>query len=345
MTHARGGEPGVARLSGSKLRRCHSERGSTAIFVAISLVLVLTATAFAVDLGSAWAEKRRLHTATDAAALAAAREYALGGDGCASVAGSYLQQNDGGASLSGCAFHIPATGSGYVTVNATSTVTYTFAGVFGVNNSDAHSSTTAMYGSPKGGIGLRPMGLCTQATPALSAWLNLPVGPSGPSATLRIPYAKSDPQACGSSAPGNWGMLTLDGGSNSTATINDWIQNGYQRLVNLSPPPIAGNTGAFAQTNAGALDTQLNKAFPLPLWDSVSGTGSNAQFHIVGFVTVTLIGYKATGAEAQRYLDLQFVSGTLDGPCCAQGGLNTGTFAVAECAVTPNFDPAKCSPS
>jgi hypothetical protein len=307
------------------------------VVVAVFAALALALAAFALDLGNAWQEKRRLHTATDAGALAAAHEYANGGDGCASFAGTYVTQNEPTATMTSCTSGTGTGGSsGYVTVKAKATVNFAFASTFGVSSQDVHSSTTAVYGSPTGMSGLRPMGLCIDSNPLFTAWLNLPHGPTGPSGTIRMFYTKAQPEACGSTAPGNWGMLNFDGGSNSKAKLRDWETNGYPGFVPLSPPTVPGDPGAFSNGSAGAISTLVNTTFQLPVWDSVSGNGANAQFNIVAFVTVKLIGYQLTGAESSRYMDLQFLNAIVDAPCCGRGP-NTGTQVVAICAV--NNDP------
>jgi Flp pilus assembly protein TadG len=321
-----------------------NERGATAVIVAVCMVFMVGGAAFAVDLGNAWQRQRQLHTATDAAALAAAQDYALGANGCTSTAGSYVAQNDSQAALTGCSEASTGGSSGYVTVAASSAVKFAFAGVFGIRGADVHSSTTAAFGTPKGITGLRPMALCLNSEPELTSWLNLPHGPTGPSTTIRILYSKSQPDACGANAPGNWGMMDFNGGANSNAETKDWVLNGYQHEVTLSPPNIAGDTGAFSNSISSELSTLINKEFQLPVFDQVSGNGANAQFRIVAFVTVKLIAFKTTGSEASRYLDLQFQTRVAEGQCCSNG-LNAGTRVVDICAVTANFDANNCKPS
>ena len=62
------------------------ERGATTALFVMFITAFLGCAAFTVDLGHSWQERRNFITATDAAALASAQEYAEGGNGCASVA-------------------------------------------------------------------------------------------------------------------------------------------------------------------------------------------------------------------------------------------------------------------
>ncbi|MGH9015953.1 MAG: pilus assembly protein TadG-related protein [Acidimicrobiia bacterium] len=320
------------------------ERGAVLAMTAILTTTCIACAAFAIDAGAGWGAKRRLRTSTDAGALAAAKSYAEGFDGCAGDDDTYVTANDSAAVVTDCQDHsFSATDSGYVTVAAERTIDFTFAGIFGINDADVTSTTHAMYGYPTGAIGLRPMGLCINAHPALTAWLNLPTGPTGDSGTIRIPYNKDHPDACGSTAPGNWGMLDLNGGSNSNAETKEWVANGYPGNVKLSPPDIEGDTGAFSNSIDGELSGLLNQEFTLPVFDLVYGNGSNAKFRLAAFVWVQLIDFKTTGSQGSRYLELQFLSReVIQGTCCGTVGLDTGVRGVRICGVDPDEPLTAC---
>ncbi|MGQ0802909.1 MAG: pilus assembly protein TadG-related protein [Actinomycetota bacterium] len=318
--------------------------------VCVIMVVVIGCAAFALDAGAGWQAKRRIRTATDAAALAAASEFAKGGSGCSTTDDTFLTANDSAATVTACTFVAP-TGNGFhltpgrVTVTGKRPVAFSFAQIFGMSSVDVKSSTTARYGAPGGASGLRPMGLCIDANPQLTAWLNLAGGgPVGDSGTIRILYNKSQPAACGLGTPGNWGMLDFNGGSNSNAETKDWVANGYPSEVPLSPPTIAGDTGAFSNSISSELTSLIGKEFGIPVYNLAVGNGSNAQFTIVAFVKVKLIGFEVNGSQASRYLDLQFKKGTLPGGnCCKIGGLNTGAMAIDICGVDESYDVLDCT--
>ncbi|MGQ0802908.1 MAG: hypothetical protein ACT4PI_03450 [Actinomycetota bacterium] len=311
--------------------------------VAVIIVVVIACAAFALDSGAGWQAQRRIRTATDGAALASAGTYAAGGNGCATTDDTYVAANDSGATVTGCAVTAQSGSTpGRVTVTAERTVDFRFAQIFGIDNVDVKSSTTARFGNANAASGLRPMGLCLYANPELAAWLNLPSGPTADSGTIRITYSKSHPDACGSNAPGNWGMLDFNGGSNSNAETKDWVANGYPGDIPLSPPNVPGDPGAFSTTISDELESLIGTEFGLPVFDQVTGNGSNTQFRVVAFVKVELIGFKTTGSQADRYLDLQFKIGTLPGGGCCGGNFNTGALAVDICAVDETFDASDC---
>jgi Flp pilus assembly protein TadG len=323
------------------------ERGAVAVIVAICALVLFAFAAYAIDAGHAWQVRRSIVTAADAAALAAAGQYATGNDGCATAAADYLERNVADAVLVACEPGSAGTDRGHVTVQGQTTAKFSFAGLFGIDDDEIRASTTAQWGIPTGVRGLRPYGLCLDATPELTQWLNLPAGPTGPSDPITIMYAKSHPDACGGDAPGNWGVLDFDGGANSNADLKDWTLNGYSDEVSISPPAVPGETGAFSTSVATELGILRDSGayFALPIFDSVSGTGSTAEFNIVAFVWVRIIDFQVSGAQANRFMTLVFDRGVLEGRCCGTG-IDTGARVLRICDVDTlspeTTDPRGC---
>ena len=320
--------------------RARDERGAIAVVIAICSVVMFGMAAFVLDTGNLWTSRRHLITATDSAALGAAEDYAVGTAGCASSAPSLLTANYAGAALTGCVYTAGSgSGSGYVTVTGGHSVNFSFAQIFGLSSSTVHSTTTAAFGLPTGLTGLRPLGLCN-ASPAFQQWIHSNMTTPY---TAQITYSKASPTDCGANVPGNWGVIDFDGGGNSNNDTKNWIQNGYPGEVD-SNTWIPGDPGAFSNSLGSGLDylQSTGQVFQLPVYDSDTGNGNNASFHIIGFVSVKLIAYKATGSQASRYITVQFQTGVAQGSCCSQG-TDTGTRVVFICAVDANFDPSDCT--
>ena len=314
-------------------------RGAVALIASVSMVAIFGFTALSVDLGNAWQNRRQLVTATDAAALAAAQEYAVLGNGCGGIDDLYVSKNHSSAVVNACT---PSSGassgatSGHVLVTAESTVTYAFAPVIGVDSKTMASTTVARYGIPTSAGGLRPFGLCYDALvmlPEFMSW-NPAVGPS---TAVTIEYDKSaQPNACngGDPVPGNWATMDFDGGGNSNADIQNWTLNGYPDLV--SPGPIPGDTGAFSPSLSSELQSiqDAELIFPLPLFDAATGNGSNSSFNVIGFISVQVMDFQTSGSQGNRSLTLRFHAAVVEGACCDASGVDTGTRVVQICAVT-----------
>ncbi len=311
------------------MRMVRGEEGAAAIVIAVCTTVLFGAAAIVIDAGDVWQERRQLTAATDAAALAAAQDEALGTDGCATSAGPYLDSNSPGSAVTACVASSSGV-SGQVQVDGQIVVVHSLAKVLGRDQTVVDASSTAEYGVPSGVFGLRPFALCNQS-PGYLAWLA-----SGHSTTqvFRIYYDKDQPDHCGNDAAGNWGLVDFNGGSNSTSETSSWVANGYPGLVS-APAWYPGDPGAFSNTLP--IGSLVGQEIHLPVFDDVNDSGgSNVQFHLEGFVSLTILGYKSNGPEAGRYLEIRFNSGVASGVCCDNGATDTGLRVVTLCAVEAN---------
>jgi Flp pilus assembly protein TadG len=317
----------ISRLA----NRGRDERGAVVVLVAMFSSAALGCAALAVDLGNVWQAQRQLHTATDAASLAAAQVYAKKGNGCATVAGAFLSSNDGAATPTAC---ITGTGrapsSGYVTVRAGKSVDFRFAN----GEADEGGSTSANWGIPAAATGLRPIVVC-ELFPPLATWLNAPVGPSEASDPLTVPFTNAS-LGC-DNAPGNWNFLDYDGSSSGGADdLKDWFENGYPEPVPFPSmiDPQTGHVSSLASVLTGLVDS--GEVFPVVLFDLVDGGGNNARYSAVAVVLVRLLDFRISGHPDDQYLTFEFQPGIVQGTCCGWGP-DTGARVVAICAV--NQDP------
>lgn len=323
-------------------RSSQRDRGAVALMVSVSLIALFGFVALSVDIGNAWQNRRHLVSATDAAALAAVQEYALDGNGCGGTASTYVSANKANATLTTCSPSVDAAANGShgdVMVKTQTSVDYAFAPLVGVDSRTLSATAIARYGIPSSVGGLRPFGLCydaLMANPVFSTWL---LDTSQPSVnTVTIEYNKDNPSDCnmGDPVPGNWATMDLDGGGNSNSDIQNWTANGFDGLVSAGAIP--GDTGAFSPSLSTELQALMDThyVFPIPLFDSASGNGSNAVFNIKNFVTVEIEGFNTSGTQEMRSLTLRFHAAIVEGVCCLAGGEDLGNYVVQLCAVDEN---------
>jgi hypothetical protein len=126
-----------------------------------------------------------------------------------------------------------------------------------------------------------------------------------------------------------------------------WTESGYPGTVSVGDV-LSGDTGAISNSLNSGLSylKSSGETFALPVFDTITNPGANAQMHIVAFVLVKLVDYGVTGNQASRYLDVIFTNSVVSGPCCATNGVDTGVRAIRICDVntlTPNTsDPRAC---
>lgn len=349
------------------------DSGAVAVIVAIMGVFLTGILAFSVDLGNAYSTQRRLSTAADGAALAAAQELS-NSNACVNssvsdanrsaakvVAEDYSSnRNAPGSALQGgsSGFSISCVGSGndgYVTVGNSQQVDYVFGNLFGVANSNPTGRATARYGRARSVTGLRPFGLCASDTDVkalIKTGVDFPVDNDMSFAsrpTVRVTSDKVN-GACGRSN-GNWGVMDFNGGSNPTGETIDWIRNGYAGEIDLAKvATIPGNPGA---PSGGSLESAMTdtvgKIITLPIYDSVTANGNNSAFHITGFVSAQLCGWKFGnkssssdcktsltygGASLPDFLELRFRQSFTVGEF-ANCGASCSTYGIDTIALAP----------
>lgn len=296
-------------------RRIRSERGAAIAYFAVLMAALVGVSGFVVDGGRLWSQRRVLVAATDAAALAGAAAASELTTACAE-ANTYLLANATAVSSSTC---VPKRvgRAGLIEVSATQDIDYLFASVLGVDEGVARASSAASWFDrplPRA----RPFVICEKAAPELIAWLN---APDASSFTMRL-YISSDHAvaqcSADGSAPGNWGTVNFDGGSNSLDRLRDLVEFGYEEGVYTSSSNLScdvepfgcypGDPGTISGSLNHVMDAFDNLTEPVPiiLYSSAESNGANLMFRFSKVALGSLSGYKLTGASQNRYLEFTF---------------------------------------
>ena len=287
--------------------------GAIAVIVAIlSVVLVLMA-AFAVDLANAYAVKRQLSVAADAAALDAARAVAVaqsggqpilgGGRGCAGwtatqraaaqtaaedVASATNTANDLSGNSDVDAVVITCVGDSRVEVRVDNSreLPVFFGGVANISSIEPKRSATAAVIPRLSVGGLRPYGACNTVVQEAQA---------APGETF-VMDLDNKIGICNTTKPGNWGVVDFDGGSNPLGDIAKWTTDGYPNPVVAPSSNLPGDPG---MPGPGKIDGPLSGLIDqVVLFPVVSGYaapskgGDNARFNLVGFVGAKVCAYR-----------------------------------------------------
>jgi hypothetical protein len=104
-------------------------------------------------------------------------------------------------------------------------------------------------------------------------------------------------------APGAFALLNLAGGGSGTASASelaDWIVHGFEDELPLggyySSPGVKFNSHNIKE----ALDVRMNSVNPVmlfPVYDTLTGQGSNAEYHIIGWVPFHILDFEAQGTS------------------------------------------------
>ena len=258
------------------------ERGATAVIVSIMLVVLVGFGALAVDVGALWWDKKQLQNGADAAALALAQSCAQGA--CEAdetgMARQYATDNKLDHLVEEVVVSHPSTSS--VRVEVANTRQHWLAPVIGIDSSTIPASATAAWG----GIGAATVLPLTikmcNGNPVVGQQLHIVVREHGAQSTSDEPCddEKNYEGAPGHYAPGNWGWLTPDGDCLVETEADGWTRG--HNNPNLP-------TGYGCEEKLKTLHEQDHVL--LPIFDDTRGTGSGAEFRLIGYVSLRVTAF------------------------------------------------------
>jgi Flp pilus assembly protein TadG len=266
--------------------KLRDESGQTIVFTMLALVGVLGMTALVLDVGSWFRAQRDAQATADASALAGA-QWLPDGPTAASGALTYAGKNGGGVAGANITITSTSSPSDTITVQASRPATSFFAQVLGVNSFTVHGNAKAtaelaaqaQYVAPMVVSKDHPL-LAGAGCPCFGQATDLPFDPMG--------------------APGAFGMLDLSGGGGGVGSSTEaaWITTGFNQYLGLggydSDPGAKFSSAQVQNALAGRIGTVLL----FPVFSTLTGTGSNAVYTIIGWVGFYLTGYNVQGNGA-----------------------------------------------
>lgn len=231
--------------------RVRDDRGATAVIVALLLVVLIGMLALTVDGGLLWAKYRRIRTANDAAALAAAYSCATGEglSGADAAATSIAQSNVPDAAATqpneypqGCVVE-----GGQVTVFFGAQQGLLFGPAIGVSSpKPVAAQATALWGGAGGASNVAPLMLSLDRL----SDCEIPYGDSLVIGESRCFFwwDNGTPRDTTALTNAEWGLVDLTtwgieplgtcGGNVSQSDVGTWIEYGYPGSLLIDPPPL-----------------------------------------------------------------------------------------------------------
>jgi hypothetical protein len=276
---------GVSRYNRGK----ESERGAAGILVAVMLLVLIGAGALAVDTGQIYAEKAQLQNAADAGALAAAQRCHSAGTCTDPQALAWARElagpnsNDGVSAVDSVDVDLSR---GQVQV-VTSTL-----------GTDGAGFLTKMFASVLDAPPATVRAGATAAWAPLSSGSGFPLAISNSCFNLSTAVATGEVQkisykpggTCtgpsGTQIPGGWGWLDRNSPCVAvTATGNNRVGSDPGNNPPSDCDTVLG--GWIATILAGG---EVKVAFPV--FDDASNQGQNGYFHVIGYATFKMWGWK-----------------------------------------------------
>jgi hypothetical protein len=238
------------------------------------------------DIGVWYREQRAAQAAADSAALAGAQDLPFNTVAGVNDAKSFADANGGGVAAADITLRSDFALNDTIVVKAKRNVPAFFSKIFDIANVDVHANAAARAAVPEEVFGAAPI-VVNKLHPLLS-------GPGCPcfNVPTTLPLSKTG-------APGAFGLVNLDPNENNgVPPLAGWIDTGFDGYLDLGP--YFSDTGAKFSGNGinQALTDRLNTELMFPVFDTLTGTGSNAQYNIIGWVAFHLTGFSKNSGNS-----------------------------------------------
>ncbi|MFP5313764.1 MAG: pilus assembly protein TadG-related protein [Actinomycetes bacterium] len=276
------------------------ERGAAAVLVALLMVVLLGFGALAVDVGLLYSEKAQLQNGADAGALGIAQKCAkdTADPVCSTtspLAKELVDKNslDSLSNVQSVALDVPnrkvtVTADPLEAGRADNDVSLYFAGVLGIDSSSVVAKSTVVWGSPSKGTTPFPLAISKcQVTTLLIDGSQQLIQSHGSNANDDCPTTSS-----GGDTPGGFGWLVQDPGKCGAYIDLDLNESGAD-TGNDGPK----NCDAVLNQWAADINAGKNVIVLLPVFKSVSGTGSGTSYDVEAFAAFKVEGWKFAGSS------------------------------------------------
>jgi len=305
------------------IARLRNQSGQALVVTLVFATVMLGAAALTLDVGSWYREHRQAQTTADAAALAGAQSLPGNTAQATAVTQDYATKNGGGIDVTGgIVFRSDFAPNDTVIVKVTRTAPGFFSKIFGIDSATVHATAAARTAVPLDARYVAPISV-NKLHPLLS-------GPHCPcfNQETTIPLGKTG-------APGAFALVNLDNnaapGTIGASTLADWITNGFNAYLPLgdylSDPGAKWNDGPIQD----ALQLRANTDLLFPVYDTLTGSGSNAEYHVIGWVAFHLESVTATGTSGS--ITGYFTSVIWDGIESSTGSAGSPDFGVHSVAL------------
>ena len=277
-----------------------SDRGQATVLTVIFLAALLGAAALVLDVGSWFREQRSSQSAADAVALAAAQELPDSVGTAEVVAAQYLASNGGGTPT--LTFGSRVVGNDTVTVEIEREAPGVFAKLFGIDSVTVNARATAQAGGLESARWVAPI-VVNLRHPEIQCGgtLKKPTPCFGKATSIELEHLHKPGSG---NAAGAFGLINLDqddSGSVGGSTLGDWIERGFDAY--LAPGEYTSVPSAkFNDSHVkGALKVRLHDDLLFPIYESISGSGSNAIYKVVGWIGFNVTEFDASGNDGTVY--------------------------------------------
>ena len=255
-----------------------NERGQAMVLTVLFITALLGISALVLDVGSWYRQHRALQATADAAALAGAQKLPYNAGDARGTAAEYANKNLSGLTDNSSQVSSTITQDDVIKVHVAKPAPGFFAKIFGIDSVNEGATATARTEGMAQAKYVAPV-----VVKSTHEMLNGCGGPCfGPGYETQIPVDQTG-------APGAFALVNLNQGQTSgtqgASVLANWIENGYQDYLPLgayfSDPGVKFNSNGIQDAFRARM--AINPVLLFPVYDNLTGQGSNAQYHIIGW--------------------------------------------------------------
>lgn len=254
--------------------RAKNQRGQATVLSLVFMTVLLGMAALVLDIGSWYRADRATQSTADAAALAGAQGLPDTAQ-ATTLASQYAAKNGGG--LQSVTFSNSLGPNDTINVKIQKPASGIFTKLFGVSSINVGSKASARAALTSQAKYVAPIAVKNTHPMLVGCG-----GPCyGPSYETTIPVSKTG-------APGAFALVNLANGASGTSgasVLAGWIQNGFQDYLPLgsyfSDPGVKFNSNQIQDAITSRM--AINPVLLFPVYDTLTGTGSNAEYHVIGW--------------------------------------------------------------
>jgi Putative Flp pilus-assembly TadE/G-like len=274
------------------------QSGQATVITVIFMTVLIAMAAAVLDIGSWYRADRALQATVDAAALAGAQALPGAPGQAQALALEYANKNGGDVEVTEISISTKAVTNDTITVDAKAPAPGFFSRIFGIDSVTVGARAVARAGGLNAAKYVAPI-VVHEKHPMLvcgTACFN-----SGNQFELTYDHLKNGNGKGPDDGPdgsGSFGFINLTGeGGVGSSDLGDWIQGGLDQYMPLGNYSTSTGNPFSSDNIKGALENRLSNdpVLLFPIYQTLLGTGDNAQYKIVGWVAFNITGMDLTG--------------------------------------------------
>jgi Putative Flp pilus-assembly TadE/G-like len=274
------------------------QSGQATVITVIFMTVLIAMAAAVLDIGSWYRADRALQATVDAAALAGAQALPENPAEAELLALQYAEKNGGNVDVTEIKLSTTNFGVDTITVDAKAPAPGFFSRIFGIDSVTVGAKATARAGGISQAKYVAPI-VVHEKHPKLLC--GVACFNSDNQFELEYDHLKTGNGKGPDDGPdgtGSFGFINLTGeGGVGSSELGDWILNGLDEYMPLGNYHTSTGNPFSSNNIKGALEHRLgnNPVLLFPIYQTLTGTGDNAEYKIVGWVAFNITGMTLAG--------------------------------------------------